>query len=253
MATSAPAAELRAATALVFVTDLGSPLLSPDDAYHLGEVLRLKPGETVGAADGAGSWRLCAFTGGSTRVRTARGDRSNGGLEVTGPVQSIERRLPLIEVGFSWAKAERTEWAVAKLVELGVDVLTPLVADRTIVRPDRQAASRRGERLRRIVRESAMQSRRPFLPELCASCTVDEMVSSRTASAVALAEPGGAPVSLSVPGVLIGPEGGWSPRELALAENLVGLGDGVLRVETAAVTAGALLCAMRCMAVAPPR
>jgi RsmE family RNA methyltransferase len=98
-----------------------------------------------------------------------------------------------------------------------------------------------------------MQSRRPFLPELCASCTVDEMVSSRTASAVALAEPGGAPVSLSVPGVLIGPEGGWSPRELALAENLVGLGDGVLRVETAAVTAGALLCAMRCMAVAPPR
>ena len=39
--------------------------------------------------------------------------------------------------------------------------------------------------------------------------------------------------------MLVGPEGGWSPRELALVENKVSLGDGVLRVETAALAAGA--------------
>ena len=179
MATSAPDAELRAAAALVFVTDLGCPQLSIDDAHHLGDVLRLRPGEMVGAANGVGSWRMCAFTG-PVREKTAREDNSRWGLEVTGPVETTKRPLPLIEIGFSWAKADRTEWAVAKLVELGVDVLTPLVADRTVVRPDREAAGRREERLRRIVRESAMQSRRPFLPELGANRTVDEMVSSRS-------------------------------------------------------------------------
>ena len=101
----------------------------------------------------------------------------------------MAKPLPLVEVGFSWAKAERTEWAVAKLVELGVNVLTPLVADRTVVRPDREQAARRSERLRRIIREAAMQSRRPFLPEMGASCSVDEM--ARRDTPVALAEPGG--------------------------------------------------------------
>ena len=96
------------------------------------------------------------------------------GLEAAGPVHLVERPAPKLEVGFSWAKAERTEWAVAKLVELGLDLLTPLVADRTIVRPDRDGAVRREGRLRKIAREAAMQSRRPFLPEIGTSQTVED-------------------------------------------------------------------------------
>ena len=65
-----------------------------------------------------------------------------------------------------------------------------------------------------------------------------------------MAEPGGAPISLATPVVLVGPEGGWSERELALVANKVSLGDGILRVETAAVAAGALLTALRSMALA---
>ena len=57
--------------------------------------------------------------------------------------------------------------------------------------------------------------------------------------------PGDSPV------VLVGPEGGWTPRELALVETKVSLGNGVLRVETAAVAAGVILSALRNMAVAP--
>jgi 16S rRNA (uracil1498-N3)-methyltransferase len=61
----------------------------------------------------------------------------------------------------------------------------------------------------------------------------------------ALAEVGGKAPSLERPFVLVGPEGGWDGAELACGLPLVGLGPNVLRSETAAVTAGALLCALR--------
>ena len=256
MAACAPDAELRGAAALVFVEDLDSLDLCDDDAHHLGEVLRLKPGEAVAAADGAGKWRICAFTSLAAPPRGRLGTRtakvSRFGLEFAGPVHLMKRPLPKLEVGFSWAKAERTEWAVAKLVELGLDLMTPLVADRTVVRPDRDGADRREGRLRKIVREAAMQSRRPFLPEVGTSQTVDAVLGRTPASEIALAEPGGSPISLATPVVLVGPEGGWSERELALVGNKVALGDGVLRVETAALAVGALLTALRGMALLPP-
>jgi 16S rRNA (uracil1498-N3)-methyltransferase len=139
------------------------------------------------------------------------------------------------------------------LVELGLDFLTPLMTDRTVVRPDRDGATRREARLRKIVREAAMQSRRPFLPEIGTSQSVDAVLGRSPASNIALAEPGGSPISLQTPIVLVGPEGGWSPRELALVDNKVSLGDGVLRVETAAMAAGVLLTALRSVAMTPPR
>ena len=250
MAARAPDAELRAAAALVFVEDLDSPHLCQDDAHHLGEVLRLRPGEAVVAADGSGRWRSCAFTTLSATDRGAVAGRrairaSRFGLEAAGPVQVMERPSPRLEVAFSWAKAERTEWAVAKMAELGLDLLTPLVADRTVVRPDEDRAAHRAGRLGRIVREAAMQSRRPFLPEIGPSQNVDAVVARVPASDIAICEPGGTPISLATPVVLVGPEGGWSARELALVAKKVTLGDGVLRVETAALAAGALLTALR--------
>ena len=138
MAVSAPDPALRSVSALVFVEDLESPQLREDDARHLAEVLRLKQGEQIAASDGNGGWRICTFI--TTRVpRTARansGESRLAKLEAAGPVQRLDRASPTLEIAFSWAKADRTEWAVAKLVELGIDRLTPLVADRTVVRPE---------------------------------------------------------------------------------------------------------------------
>ncbi len=256
MTACAPDAELRAAAAMVFVEDLGSPELGEEDAHHLGEVLRLRPGETVAVADGTGAWRSCAFTSRGAPSRRPAGGRSGKsprfGLEVSGPVHVNQRLLPALEIGFSWAKAERTEWAVAKLAELGVDRLTPLVADRTVVRPGPGTSVRRQDRLRKIVREAAMQSRRAFLPEIGATQSLEAVLGRSRSAEVALAEPGGGPFSLATPVVLVGPEGGWSERELALVANKVSLGDGVLRVETAAVVAGALLTTLRSMALTAP-
>ena len=97
-----------------------------------------------------------------------------------------------------------------------------------------------------------MQSRRPFLARIGTTESLDDVAGRSCASSVALAEPGGGAVSLETPVVLVGPEGGWSPRELALVDNLVSLGDGVLRVETAALAAGTLLTALRAKALRTP-
>ena len=64
------------------------------------------------------------------------------------------------------------------------------------------------------------------------------------ASGLALAEPGGGPIDGSVRMLLVGPEGGWTDGELA-GHAMVGLGRTVLRAETAAISAGTLLTALR--------
>jgi RsmE family RNA methyltransferase len=60
-----------------------------------------------------------------------------------------------------------------------------------------------------------------------------------------LADDGGGPVALERPVVLVGPEGGWAPEETACGRPTMGLGPHVLRSETAAIAAGALLVAKR--------
>ncbi len=168
-------------------------------------------------------------------------------LEPDGEVVEEAPLEPPITIGLSLAKHERTEWAVAKLTELGVDTIVPLLCDRTATRPD----GRRQNRLSRIVRESAMQSRRARLPEVTEPVGFPEFLAARAGgrSAIGLAEPGGAALSLRTPTILVGPEGGWSPRELELAraESLpaVGLAPTVLRIETAAVAAASILVAAR--------
>jgi RsmE family RNA methyltransferase len=97
-----------------------------------------------------------------------------------------------------------------------------------------------------------MQSRRVRLPEIH---EVTDFASALILAgpAAALAHPGGGPPGLSRPAVLVGPEGGFSPEELACGLPTVGFGPSILRAETAAMTAGVLLCALRANVVAPSR
>jgi 16S rRNA (uracil1498-N3)-methyltransferase len=101
-----------------------------------------------------------------------------------------------------------------------------------------------------------MQSRQLWLPSIAGVVPVRSLLGSTpvgpagsVASAVALADMGGGPLASGIGSVLVGPEGGWSPEELALASDaglpVVGLGPAVLRAETAAVAAGVLLVALR--------
>lgn len=213
----------------VFVADVAAPVLDDDDRHHLERVLRVKVGEEVTVSDGRGGWRVCAF---------ARA----GVLE---PVADVEHRpapTPAITVAFALTKGEKPETAVQKLTELGVDRIVPFIAARSIARWEGDRAERHVARLRKVAREAAMQSRRAHLP------VVDEVVDFAAAAAIpgaTLADAGGAPPTLERPVILVGPEGGWSDEERGRGLPTVGLGDQVLRAETAALAAGALLGALR--------
>ncbi len=229
---------LRSAAAHAFVTDLASPALEDEDRHHLERVLRLRPGQVVTVADGAGGWRSCTW-------------RAGGELEPEGEVTAAPAPSPPVSVGFALTKGERPDWAVQKLTEAGVDRILALETARSVVRLDADAASKRVQRWRRVAREAAMQSRRTVLPEVVGVLALADVVADLVngpgglSIGAGLAEPGGDPPSLARPVVLVGPEGGWAPEELASGLPAVDLGPGVLRTETAAVTAGVLLCSLR--------
>lgn len=222
---SGPAAVRTAAHA--FVDDLDEPVLSPGDRHHLERVLRLEPGALVSVADGRGRWRLTRF---------------GPSLVVDGPVETEPAATPELTVAFALVKGDRPEWVVQKLTELGIDRIVPLSTERCVVRWDDARADRHLERLRTVAREAAMQCRRARLPHVEAVQPFGVVVARDGA---ALAKADGGPPSLVRPVVLVGPEGGWSPAEEAAGTAAVRLADHVLRAETAAVTAGALLSALR--------
>ena len=216
-----------ATAAHLFVADIERPEVAAEDEHHLARVLRVRPGEAVTVSDGAGGWRSCRLGAGLV-------------LEPVEAAEHRERPLPEITIGLAPIKSDRPEWAVQKLTEVGVDHVVFVAAARAVVQWDGPRLDRQLERLRRVAREAAMQSRRVFLPSVDGVVAVGDL-----GAGTALAHPGGQPPSLARPVVLVGPEGGWDPAEVEAAGSLVDLGPNTLRAETAAVAAGVLLCALR--------
>lgn len=231
------------AAAHVLVDDLSSPSLSPDDAHHLASALRLRPGEEVGATDGRGGYVPCRFAAG-------------GRLEATGPAEQAAPRTPRLTVGFVPVKGDRPEWVIQKLTELGVDEIVLLSSMRSVVHWDGPRAAAHLARLERVARSALMQSRGVWLPVVTGMVPYSSVVAAVAglagASAVAgtggspaVAQMGGGPVTADVHSILVGPEGGWDAAELDRAGRRIGLGETVLRAETAAVAAGVLMTALR--------
>lgn len=222
----------RSAAAHVFAENLEHPVLDDDDRHHLARVLRLRSGEVVTVSDGRGSWRGCRVMDDSLE------------LETLDEIRTEIRPTSEIGVVFALAKGDRPELVVQKLTELGVDHLWPLVTERTVVRWDAAKVAKQQARLTKVAREAAMQSRAVFLPRVHAvQDSLRDAVSavSGVGLDIALAEPGGEPLSDAVSAVVIGPEGGFTTEELAMVDAHVSLPGGILRVETAAMAAGVLL------------
>lgn len=248
----APDPVLVRAAAMVFVADPAAPVLTEEDAHHLVDVLRLRPGEPVVAADGAGRWAPCRVGAAGPRGRRAPrpGEDLPAVLEREGPVVEAPPRHPPITVGFVPTKGDRPEWVTRRLTELGVDRIVPVRSVRSVVRWDGARGDRAVERLRRVAREAAAQSRRPRLPDVLGLTRLEDF-EDRTGESARLAQPGGRPPSLRPPVLVVGPEGGWDPEELVRYGPGVGLGPTVLRAETAAVAAGTILGALRSGLVGP--
>ena len=201
-------------------------------------------------------------------------------------IDHVPRLAPALTIGFALPKADRPEWIVQKLTEIGVDSIIVLHAERSIVRWEPDRAARHIAKLAKVAREASMQSRRVWLPTIGGPTQVESMAAPATApndmapndmapndmaanakvandmapnviaaspiaSPMALADPDGAVLTLATSTVLIGPEGGWTAGEMDRFASRVRLGSSILRVETAALVAAAQLSALRDIGITP--
>jgi 16S rRNA (uracil1498-N3)-methyltransferase len=164
-----------------------------------------------------------------------------------------------VTLALSIYKFDRMEWALEKATELGVAAVAPVIARRT-EKHLALAAEKRAERWRRIVHEAAQQSRRSDVPLVFDPTPLAARIRAASqASRIVLAEQErtttlsyaldeavtAAADEMPKLEIAIGPEGGWAPEEEALFDAngwiAVSLGPRILRAETAAIAALAVI------------
>jgi 16S rRNA (uracil1498-N3)-methyltransferase len=211
--------------------------LDGPEGHHAATVQRMRVGEELLLGDGRG--------GTATAVVTAVG---RGALDVTiGSRGYVPPPAPRLAVVQGIAKGDRGELAVQAMTEVGVDEIVPWAAARSVARwkDDRPL-----QRWRATVREAAKQARRPWVPVVSEPVTTAQLA-RRPGSVLVLHEEASAPLSrVDLPAageitLVVGPEGGITPDELAALEAAgaltVRLGPEVLRTSTAGVAALAVL------------
>jgi 16S rRNA (uracil1498-N3)-methyltransferase len=150
-------------------------------------------------------------------------------------------------------KFDRMEWAIEKCTELGVSRIVPVIARRTDSHLA-AASAKRAERWQRIARQAAQQSRRDAPPEIAVPLKLAEVLNFSSALRIVLAESEEQTLlrdilkeKNAIDGVAaaVGPEGGWTDSELQSFQKSgwisASLGNTILRAETAAIAATALV------------
>ena len=217
--------------------DVGaSVVVEGAEAHHAVAVRRLAVGEPVLLTDGAGRVAECEVTAtGKARLEA-----------VVRAVSSVPAPSPEIVVVQALPKGDRGELAVEVLTEIGVARIVPWAASRSVAvwRGDRAAKSL--AKWQATAREAAKQARRAWFPEVTTLATTEDVAALVAAAPLALVlhEEAAEPLPVDVPGrvvLVIGPEGGLAPEELAAFEaagaRTVRLGAEVLRTSTAGVAA----------------
>ena len=218
-------------------------VLSGPEGRHAATVRRIRPGERVDVADGDGMVAECV-------VRGAGAGRLELEVRARHEVPAPQPRIAVVQ---AIPKGARGELAVETITEVGADTIVPWAAERCVAvwPPERRAKSL--ARWRATAREAAKQARRARVPEVTDLASGADVAARVAAAACALVlEPGAAePLArLPLPGtgeitVVIGPEGGISPAEMAAFTAAgavpVRLGSPVLRTSTAGAVAAAVL------------
>jgi 16S rRNA (uracil1498-N3)-methyltransferase len=215
-----------------------------DEARH-AHVKRLRAGEQVVLTDGAGT---------SATVSVVAVEKTSMTVSVD-DVSTTDPELPRVVVVQAIPKGDRGELAVEMLTEVGVDVIVPWAASRSVAVWRGDKATKAQARWRTTAREAAKQARRTWFPEVADMVDTSEVAALLQGASVpvVLHEAASGPIAdLPVPGrgeivVVVGPEGGISEDELAqfsaVGAEPVRLGTSVLRTSTAGVAATAALLA----------
>jgi 16S rRNA (uracil1498-N3)-methyltransferase len=224
---------------------VGQALTLPDAvAHHAVRVLRLRDGDPIVLFNGRGG----EF---AARLQV-RGSHANAQVERFDPIErESSLHLTLVQ---AWVAAEKLDWIVEKATELGAARIAFVPAERCVVRLQGERRERRLAHLRQLAIAACEQCGRNRVPTIAAADTLAAALESAGAAArLILAPDAEVPLAHAVPessaALLVGPEGGFSPHEVAAALRLgcqaVRLGARVLRTETAGLAALAALQALR--------
>ncbi len=233
---------------LFYSSDISGSLvrLDRDESVHCVKVLRHRSGDVVDIIDGEGTLMECRIADADPARTTAVVEKVVPGFGAHG--YSLEMAVCPTK------NMARYEWFAEKATEVGMDSLVPVIGDHS------ERRTLNPERLWKIMLSAAKQSLKASVPRLAGTVSVSEYlrrVPSSTLRLIAYCDEslelggrksvseylrgidgGGGKPSVSV---LIGPEGDFSPAEVALAEKLgwrpVHLGNSRLRTETAALAA----------------
>lgn len=214
-----------------------------DQAAHLAKVLRAEPGQI---------YDIVA----SGFLHRAEITKVSADEVVFTLHEELEANAALpLHLFLAIFKFDHFEWAIEKATELGVSTITPILARRT-EKHLTQAAAKRVERWRRIALEASKQSRRTDIPAIADPVSLKlaleqepsarRILLSETEQDLTLTAALQASTGIGELALAIGPEGGWTPEEIALFTTHqwqhVTLGPRILRAETAAIAAIAIAC-----------
>jgi 16S rRNA (uracil1498-N3)-methyltransferase len=204
-----------------------------DDARHLARSLRAKVGEEIEVVDPAGLML-------TLRLDRVSDDRVEGAVVAERP-HNPEPQARIV-IAIAHLPAPALELVLSRCTEAGAFAFHIVQADRSVARGSKP------ERWRTICREAAMLAGRLAVPEVLGPSSLDEAI-ARNENPVMLARSASTrladllePQNLTL---LVGPEGGWSERELAIVPRQATLGPRNLRADTAALVALATALARR--------
>lgn len=223
----------------------GIVTLDENETRHLRDVLRLQPGDTVNVFDGIGGEFECKIE------KIEKRSSSLSVLRKTDP-PAAESNLDLTLCA-AILKSGKTDVAVQKAVELGVNRFVPMLTARCDVKP--KDAAKRVERWRKIALEASKQCGRARLMEIGEVSIFENVIRENTANLKTNQEifffserdgekfePATKPKSITA---FLGPEGGWDDLEIEIAREIgadvVTLKGRIMKADTAAIAISAIL------------
>lgn len=215
----------------------GVAFIDGSDANHILRVLRKGVGDSL---------HICDMHGNSYNAVINEITR-DGLYAVLGEPEKQETEMPFfVSVYQCFPKGDKLDTVVQKAVELGASEIVAVMSERCVARPDAKAFAKRIERLKKISESAAAQCGRSIIPEIRGIIGYDaalKEIASKDTGFICYEGDGTLPVrelltgTPKTVGFLIGPEGGLSEKETALAKQeniaLAGLGKRILRTETA--------------------
>lgn len=223
----------------------GEVVYFPDDVSHqISRVLRMQIGDEVVCIHPLGKEFRVSLTDVNPRISIG---------QVLSVFAAAGEPVLQLDIYIALTQREKFEWILQKCTEVGAASITPVITERSLI-AKKQTAEKKMERWEKIIKEAAEQSHRGRVPvlkdtlpfeQVCSQVRADRRLIASTEGQTTTIEKALSGGGINQVALLIGPEGGFSPTEIqagmASGWQSITLGKRILRMETAAVVASALI------------